>query len=138
MTTTSLVSLLFFVPVCHVCGMVLDNICLYMYRYQDAALTFSQSQLSFEEVALKFLQVNRKDALKIFLLKKLESLAPSVSEVFTDYPSTVFELNVNTLIIHLFESISAPKTLGLLVKCCYAILSMLSNNLSARKTLWHC
>ena len=48
-------------------------------RYQDAALTFSQSHLSFEEVALKFLQVNRKDALKIFLLKKLESLAPSVS-----------------------------------------------------------
>ena len=47
-------------------------------RYLDAAVTFSKSQLSFEEVALKFLQVDRKDALKIFLLKKLESLAPSV------------------------------------------------------------
>ena len=41
-------------------------------------MTFSKSQLSFEEVALKFLQVDRKDALKIFLLRKLESLAPSV------------------------------------------------------------
>ena len=47
-------------------------------RYQDAALTFSQSQLSFEEVTLKFIQVNKKDALKTFLLKKLESLGEKV------------------------------------------------------------
>ena len=46
-------------------------------------MTFSKSQLSFEEVALKFLQVDRKDALKIFLLKKLESLAPSVRRLAT-------------------------------------------------------
>ena len=47
-------------------------------QYQDAAISFSQSQLSFEEVALKFIQVGRKDALKIFLLKKLEVLNTKV------------------------------------------------------------
>ena len=57
-----------------------------MCRYQDAALTFSESQLSFEEVALKFLEVNRKDALKIFLMKKLDSLLPSVSGHHTHTP----------------------------------------------------
>ena len=41
-------------------------------------MTFSQSQLSFEEVTLKFIQVNRKDALKTFLHKKLESLREKV------------------------------------------------------------
>ncbi len=43
-------------------------------RYQEAAISFSQSQLSFEEVALKFIQVDRTDALKTFLIKKLASL----------------------------------------------------------------
>jgi hypothetical protein len=66
-------------------------------RYQDAALTFSQSQLSFEEVALKFLQVNRKDALKIFLLKKLESLAPSDSTQQTMLTTWLVELFLNDL-----------------------------------------
>ncbi len=47
-------------------------------RYQDAAMSFSQSQLSFEEVALKFIQVGRKDALKIFLQKKLETFNSKV------------------------------------------------------------
>ena len=47
-------------------------------QYQDAAISFSQSQLSFEEVALKFIQVGRKDALKIFLLKKLDVLNTKV------------------------------------------------------------
>ncbi len=47
-------------------------------NYQEAALSFSQSQLSFEEVALKFIQVGRKDALKIFLNRKLEALDSKV------------------------------------------------------------
>ena len=34
--------------------------------------------MSFEEVTLKFLQVDRKDALKTFLVKKLESLGEKV------------------------------------------------------------
>ncbi len=48
-------------------------------KHQEAALSFSQSQLSFEEVALKFIQIGRKDALKIFLHKKLEALDSKVS-----------------------------------------------------------
>jgi hypothetical protein len=48
-------------------------------RYQEAAISFSQSQLSFEEVALKFIQVDRSDALKTFLIKKLLSLRREVS-----------------------------------------------------------
>ena len=47
-------------------------------RYQEAAISFSQSQLSFEEVALKFIQVDRADALKTFLIKKLASLHKEV------------------------------------------------------------
>lgn len=48
------------------------------FRYKEAAISFSQSQLSFEEVALKFLKVGEKDALKMFLVKKLGSLGPKV------------------------------------------------------------
>ena len=57
-------------------------------RYKQAAITFSQSQLSFEEVALKFLKVGEKDALKTFLLKKVETLGPKVSpnDWFKCYP----------------------------------------------------
>ena len=47
---------------------------LVVFRYQEAAISFSKSQLSFEEVALKFIQVGRTDALKTFLIKKLSSL----------------------------------------------------------------
>lgn len=47
-------------------------------KFHEAAVLFSQSQLSFEEVTLKFIQVNRKDALKTFLLKKLETLNQKV------------------------------------------------------------
>lgn len=56
------------------------------HRYQDAAVTFSQSQLSFEEVALKFIQVNRKDALMTFLTRKLDGLGEGVSHgIPTDF-----------------------------------------------------
>ena len=57
-------------------------LCVYLSvlsRYQEAAISFSQSQLSFEEVALKFIQVDRTDALKTFLVKKLASLHREVS-----------------------------------------------------------
>lgn len=49
-----------------------------MCRYKDAALTYYQSQLSFEEVVLKFLQLEGNDALKTFLRKKLEDLSSKV------------------------------------------------------------
>ena len=48
------------------------------FLYQEAAISFSQSQLSFEEVALKFIKVEHSDALKTFLVKKLASLQEKV------------------------------------------------------------
>ena len=51
-----------------------------VFLYQEAAISFSQSQLSFEEVALKFIKVEHSDALKTFLVKKLSSLQEKVRE----------------------------------------------------------
>ncbi len=42
--------------------------------YQRSAEMFAQTQNSFEEVALKFIQLHQKEALKTFLLKKLAGL----------------------------------------------------------------
>ena len=39
---------------------------------------FAQTQNSFEEVALKFIRLQEKEALKTFLLKKLAGLRPQV------------------------------------------------------------
>ena len=52
-------------------------VCVFV-RYHEAAISFSQSQLSFEEVALKFIKVEHSDALKTFLVKKLVSLQDKV------------------------------------------------------------
>ena len=41
---------------------------------------FAQTQNSFEEVALKFIRLQEKEALKTFLLKKLAGLRPQVIE----------------------------------------------------------
>ncbi|EDV25490.1 uncharacterized protein TRIADDRAFT_55631 [Trichoplax adhaerens] len=43
-------------------------------EYQSAALFYAQSQKSFEQVALKFLELNRRDALKVFLIQKFNCL----------------------------------------------------------------
>ena len=49
------------------------------FRYQQSAQLYALTQVSFEEVALKFLQVRDSDALKVFLLKKMGSLKTTVS-----------------------------------------------------------
>lgn len=46
--------------------------------YTDAAKCYAQAQVSFEEVALKFIQVEERHALRMFLLKKLDSLKSQV------------------------------------------------------------
>ena len=58
-------------------------VCFYLcffFLYHEATISFSQSQLSFEEVALKFIKVEHSDALKTFLVKKLASLQEKVRE----------------------------------------------------------
>jgi len=43
-------------------------------RYTDAATYFGKTSLSFEEVSLKFIRMNNRDALKTYLLQKLDNL----------------------------------------------------------------
>ena len=50
----------------------------YHYSYTNAAKCYAQAQVSFEEVALKFIQVEERQALRMFLLKKLDSLKNQV------------------------------------------------------------
>ncbi len=48
------------------------------FRFVESAEIFAETQNSFEEVTLKFIQLPEKDALKTFLLSKLASLKPQV------------------------------------------------------------
>jgi hypothetical protein len=66
-------------------------------RYEDAAIVFSQSYLSFEQVTLKFMQINKKDALKLFLLRKLETLSKEDSTQKTMLSTWLTELFLNEL-----------------------------------------
>jgi hypothetical protein len=50
-----------------------------IYRFLESAEMYAQTQNSFEEVALKFIRLEDKDALRKLLHKKLESLRPQVS-----------------------------------------------------------
>ena len=63
-----------------------------------AAKFYAQTQASFEEVALKFIQVEEKQALRMFLLKKLDSLKSQVrklaiTKVFQEIPTCLFAYN---------------------------------------------
>ena len=48
------------------------------YRYRESALVYAQTQASFEEITLKFIRLEQKDALKAFLQKKLNGLKQQV------------------------------------------------------------
>ena len=54
---------------------------LFIFSYQLAAANYALTQISFEEVSLKFLQVKDTEALKIFLQKKMINLKSSVSYI---------------------------------------------------------
>ncbi|XP_071444491.1 vacuolar protein sorting-associated protein 18 homolog [Hetaerina americana] len=43
-------------------------------QYQESAIHYAKSHCSFEEISLKFLQIGQVEALKTFLIKKLETL----------------------------------------------------------------
>ncbi|XP_063229884.1 vacuolar protein sorting-associated protein 18 homolog isoform X2 [Bacillus rossius redtenbacheri] len=65
--------------------------------YKKSALHYAETQSSFEEVALKFLQVSEIDALKTFLIKKLEGLRPQDKTQITMIVMLVLELTLNQL-----------------------------------------
>lgn len=50
-----------------------------LFSYANAARCYAQTQVSFEEVALKFIQVEESQALRMFLLKKLDSMKYQVN-----------------------------------------------------------
>jgi len=54
------------------------TVLIIVYSYSSAAKCYAQTQVSFEEVALKFIQVEERQALRMFLLKKLDSLKNQV------------------------------------------------------------
>ena len=47
-------------------------------RYQMSAKYFAESAVPFEEVTLKFVEKNERDALRIYLVKKLERFRKKV------------------------------------------------------------
>ncbi|KAJ9580206.1 hypothetical protein L9F63_004149 [Diploptera punctata] len=66
-------------------------------QYDKSASHYAETQSSFEEIALKFLQVWQIDALKIFLKKKLEGLKPQDKTQVTMIVIWVIELFLNQL-----------------------------------------
>ena len=65
---------------------VTDYAALIIFRYLDSAEMYAQTQNSFEEVALKFIRLDDKDALRKFLHKKLESLRLQVNFMGQNVP----------------------------------------------------
>lgn len=57
-------------------------------RYFQAAHCYSQSSVSFEDVALKFLDVGERDALRSYLVSRLERTQKSVSLISSQVPNT--------------------------------------------------
>lgn len=45
--------------------------------HEAAAVIYAKTNQAFEEVALRFVEINQKDALKTYLTEKLKSLSPS-------------------------------------------------------------
>ena len=52
---------------------------LFLSRYPEAAAIFALTQASFEEVALKCIQVSEQEPLKVFLVKKLNHMDNKVA-----------------------------------------------------------
>ncbi|KAL4225031.1 Vacuolar protein sorting-associated protein 18 like protein [Mactra antiquata] len=66
-------------------------------RYLESAEMYAQTQTSFEEVALKFIRLDDKDALRKLLHKKLESLRPQDKTQMTMLVTWLIELYLNQL-----------------------------------------
>jgi len=66
-------------------------------RWVESAVLFAQTESSFEEVTLKFMDLEDKTALKIYLRKKLDSLKPSEKTQITLIVIWLIELYQNQL-----------------------------------------
>ncbi|KAK3930225.1 Vacuolar protein sorting-associated protein 18-like protein [Frankliniella fusca] len=66
-------------------------------QYDESAVHYAQTQSSFEEISLKFLQAQQMQALRLFLKKKLELLRPSDVTQITMIVMWVLELFLNQL-----------------------------------------
>ncbi|XP_068704082.1 vacuolar protein sorting-associated protein 18 homolog isoform X2 [Montipora capricornis] len=65
--------------------------------YTSAAKCYAQTQVSFEEVALKFIHVEERQALRMFLLKKMDSLKKEDKTQMTMLIMWLIELYLNDL-----------------------------------------
>ncbi|XP_028399921.1 vacuolar protein sorting-associated protein 18 homolog [Dendronephthya gigantea] len=66
-------------------------------EYRAAAATFALTQASFEEVALKFIQVSEQESLKVFLVKKLNNMDHKDKSQITMIAMWLIELYLNDL-----------------------------------------
>ncbi|KAK2149253.1 hypothetical protein LSH36_459g02045 [Paralvinella palmiformis] len=66
-------------------------------KYIESAETYAQTQASFEEVTLKFIKLDNKEALKTFLLRKLICLRPQDKTQLTMLISWLVEIYLNQL-----------------------------------------
>ncbi|XP_060604108.1 vacuolar protein sorting-associated protein 18 homolog isoform X2 [Ruditapes philippinarum] len=66
-------------------------------RFLESAEMYAQTQNSFEEVALKFIRLEDKDALRKLLHKKLESLRPQDKTQMTMLVTWLIEIYLNQL-----------------------------------------
>lgn len=66
-------------------------------EYDRSAVHYAQTQSSFEEISLKFLQAHQIQALKVYLQKKLELLRPQDKTQITMIVIWVLELFLNQL-----------------------------------------
>lgn len=66
-------------------------------QYELSAERYAETQCSFEEICLKFIQVNHEDALNIFLRKKLDKMKPQDKTQITMIVLWVVELYLNKL-----------------------------------------
>ncbi|KAL5007275.1 hypothetical protein ScPMuIL_016081 [Solemya velum] len=66
-------------------------------KYEESACMYALTQNSFEEIALKFIKLNKKDALRTFLLKKLDSLRPQDKTQLTMLVTWLIEIYLNQL-----------------------------------------
>jgi hypothetical protein len=54
-------------------------------RFTESAKVYAETQMSFEEIALKFVDLEDKDPLKQFLLNKINTLKSQVSHSLPEY-----------------------------------------------------
>ncbi|XP_077978049.1 vacuolar protein sorting-associated protein 18 homolog isoform X1 [Glandiceps talaboti] len=65
--------------------------------YEKSAMYYALTERSFEEVALKFIQVEQRDALKTFLIKKMNALKNHEKTQMTMIITWLIELYLNQL-----------------------------------------